>query len=451
MTSRPTDIRIDDVSFSYEDFRYRAPYKFGGHEVDRVTILNVHCRVHTRSGRNAQGSGSMTLGNVWSFPSLPYETTLGAMKALAGRIRGVTADYQEFGHPVDINVALEPEYLAAAREVSRQLQLAEPIPKLCTLVTASPFDLAVHDAFGKAHGLNCYHTYGADFMARDLASYLGAGFTGEHLDRYVLKEPKPSLGLYHSVGASDAIVESELKHRIGDGLPETLPEWIRFNGLTHFKIKLNGNDLAWDVDRVVEIDRVVSETERDRAVREWTYSLDFNEKCPNVQYLLDFIDHVKSRAPRGFARIQYVEQPTARDLERDRANVMHAASKLVPVVIDESLTGLDMLTLAREMGYTGLALKACKGQTQSLLMAAAAQKYGMFLCVQDLTCPGASLVENAALAAHVPRVSAIEANSREYVPDANKSWVKRFPGLFEIRDGTLKTASLNGIGLGGIV
>jgi len=30
--------------------------------------------------------GSMTLGNVWSFPSLPYDVSLGAMKALAGRL-----------------------------------------------------------------------------------------------------------------------------------------------------------------------------------------------------------------------------------------------------------------------------------------------------------------------------------------------------------------------------
>jgi hypothetical protein len=67
---------------------------------------------------------------------------------------------------------------------------------------------------------------------------------------------------------------------------------------------------------------------------------------------------------------------------------MHSAAKLRPVVIDESLTELESLVLAREMGYTGAALKACKGQTQVLLMGAAAQKYKMFLCVRDLTCPG---------------------------------------------------------------
>jgi hypothetical protein len=99
------------------------------------------------------------------------------------------------------------------------------------------------------------------------------------------------------------------------------------------------------------------------------------------------------------------------------------------------------------MGYTGVALKACKGQSQALLMAAAAQKYRMFLCVQDLTCPGASLIHSAGLAAHVPKVAAIEANSRQYVPAANKEWEARFPGIFKISDGFLGTGTLTGNGL----
>jgi hypothetical protein len=72
----------------------------------------------------------------------------------------------------------------------------------------------------------------------------------------------------------------------------------------------------------------------------------------------------------------------------------------------------------------------------------------MFLCVQDLTCPGASLLHSAGLAAHVPGVAAIEANSRQYVPAANEPWVERFPGIFRVTDGTLETGLLTGNGLG---
>jgi L-alanine-DL-glutamate epimerase-like enolase superfamily enzyme len=145
--------------------------------------------------------------------------------------------------------------------------------------------------------------------------------------------------------------------------------------------------------------------------------------------------------------VQYIEQPTARDLKANPANRMHQAAKLKPVVIDESLIDLETLHLSREMGYTGVAFKACKGQSQSLLLAAAAQKAGMFRCVQDLTCPGASLIHSAGLAAHIPGVAAIEANSRQYVPAANTEWDAKYPGIFTIRNGVMNTGQLNGIGL----
>jgi L-alanine-DL-glutamate epimerase-like enolase superfamily enzyme len=445
-------LSIDDVTFDFEEFRYRTPYKFAGKEVDRATILNVRCVARLADGRSVHGFGSMPMGNVWSFPSerMSYDKTLGAMKALAERVRNITADFKQTAHPIDINVALEPEYLKAADEVSHRLQLEEPIPKLCTLVTASAFDAAVHDSFGKAHGLSSYGTYGRDFMAYDLSHYLGPEFRDEYLDQYLSMQPSARLALYHSVGASDAIEDSRLTKRMDDGLPSTLPGWIRHNGLTHIKIKLAGDDLPWDLDRVVRIDRTTTEVQTERKVKTWAYSLDFNERCPNVAYLLEFLRRLREKTPRGFERIRYIEQPTARDLEKHRENSMHEAAKLRPIVIDESLTGLDRLLLAREMGYTGVALKACKGQTQALLMAAAAQKYKMFRCVQDLTCPGASLIHSVGLAAHVPGVTAVEANARQYMPAANKPWEQKFPEIFLVNDGMMRTANLNGPGLGAV-
>jgi L-alanine-DL-glutamate epimerase-like enolase superfamily enzyme len=449
---RATDIRVEEVTYSYEDFRYRTPIKFGGVALDRATLVNVHCVVRTVGGRTAHGFGSMPLGNVWSFPSrvLSYDVTLAAMKVLVERLARLTSAYHEPGHPIDLNWALEPAYLEAAAEVSRQLALAEPIPKLCTLVAASPFDAALHDAYGKVHGLSCYHAYGPEFMTYDLAHYLGPAFRGEYLDRYVLREPKPRMPLYHLVGALDPLTAADVPTRIGDGLPETLPEWIDYNGLTHLKIKLNGEDLGWDVERLVRVEHVAAGAQRTRGVDRWFYSLDFNERCPHVGYLLEFLQSVQEKSPAAFERVQYIEQPTARDLRAHRSNVMHEASRLRPVVIDESLTDLESLRLAREMGYTGAALKACKGQSQAVLMAAAAQKEGMFLCVQDLTCPGASLIHSAGLAAHVPGVAAIEANARQYMPAANREWEERFPGLFQVRDGTMETGLLTRPGLSAV-
>ncbi|MCC6585716.1 MAG: mandelate racemase/muconate lactonizing enzyme family protein [Bryobacterales bacterium] len=446
---KSTDVKIKDISYGYEDYSYRTPIKFGGSVVDKVTLLNVNVVLESNAGKTAKGFGSMPLGNVWSFPSkvLKYEQTLEAMKALATEIHQITAAYKEPGHPIDLNHALEPEYLKAADKVNKALKLQQPIPKLCTLVTASPFDAAVHDGFGKMLGRSAYQTYGPDLMSNDLSHYLNADFKGETLDRYVLKAPKPKMPLYHLVGAVDPITASDINKRVGDGLPETLPEWINYSGLSHLKIKLNGEDILWDVNRVLAVERAAAEAQAKRGVSKWVYSLDFNEKCPNVQYLLGFMRQVKEKAPAAFDRIQYIEQPTARDLRANRQNKMQEAAKVRPVVIDESLTDLEALLLSREIGYTGVALKACKGQSQAVLMGAAAQKYKMFLCVQDLTCPGASLIHSAGLAAHVPTVAAIECNSRQYVPVANKGWDKRFPGVFDVRDGYVNTGLLNKNGL----
>ena len=445
-----TDAKIDDIQIEFQDFPYRAPYMFGGRKVDRVTMLNVRCRLSTRGGKSASGFASMSMGNAWAFPDreIGYDGTLDAMKRLARKIERITRDYSSYAHPLDVDHELEPEYLKAADTVAGEMKLPRPIPKLCTLVTASPFDASLYDAFGKLHGRSAFHVAGKDFVQRDLSHYLGEEFRGEYLDRYVRPQPAARIRMYHSVGASDPLTKADLETRLNDGLPETLEDWIPYSGVTAVKIKLNGGDLETDVERVAAIHRVTEQAQRKRGYDEWIYCLDFNEGCPNVEYVLDFERGVQEKVPGLFPRVEYIEQPTARDLKAHPTNTMFEAAKLAPIVADEALTDLEMLLLAREMGYTGIALKACKGQSQTLLMAAAGQKYGMFRCVQDLTCPGAALVHSAGVAAYIPGAETLEANARQYVPSASAAWVKRYPGLFDIRNGYLDTSVLTEPGLG---
>ncbi|MEY5026688.1 MAG: hypothetical protein RLZZ244_2216 [Verrucomicrobiota bacterium] len=451
-TSRPTDIRVLEVRHALQEYDYRTPMKFGGQSVSHITLLNVECVVENRRGKRAAGFGSMPLSNLWAFPSriLSRAETLASMVTLSQRFVGITQAISEHAHPVHLGVELEEAFVRDAAQLSSKLALAEPIPKLAAMVVGSAFDAALHDAFGKSLGLGCFQTYGKDFLPEDLSHFLGADYAGLRLDQFVSPTPKARMPLYHLIGALDPLDEDELCEPVRDGLPNTLPEWIRHEGLTHFKLKLNGDDPAWDLERILKTDRVVTQTQHALGAPRWHYSLDFNERCPHVDYLVELLAKTREASPQGFERIQYVEQPTHRDLRAHSHNRMHAASKLRPVVIDESLTDLESLELAREMGYTGAALKACKGQTQSLLMAAAVRKLQLFLCVQDLTCPGASLIHSASLAAHIPGVAAIESNSRQYCPAANAEWAVRFPGLFQGREGSLETGLLTGPGLGAI-
>ena len=447
---KKSDIRIDHISFDYDEHIFRAPVGFAGAVVDRATMVTVRCSVRTAGGKVAGGFGSMPFNHTFSFPSkkMTSETKNDAMKALATELAKVTGSYRELGHPIEINWDLAPLYFKAAAEVSERLHLADPIPKLCTLVTAAAFDAAIHDAFGKANGRNCFDTFGPEFMNHDLSRYLGAAYKGEYPSRYLLPQHKPRMTLCHLVSAVDPIEDFENTKPLKDGLPETLPEWINYNGLLELKIKVNGTALKWDVERVMHIDKVTTQTQEKRGVKDWAYVLDFNEKCPNVEYFIQFCRQLKEKMPIGYQRIKYTEQPTARDLKDHPENNMREAAKLCPVVIDESLIDVDSLLLARDMGWTGAVVKSPKGLSHMILMASVAGKEKIFLAGGDMSCPGAALIQTANLQARVPTITSVEANARQYLPQANKPWESRFPGMFHVTDGMLRTLEINGPGLG---
>lgn len=446
---KDTDIRVLDVFVEYEPVEFRAPLKFGGRVIDRTDLINVEITVENRQKKHATGLGSMPVGNIWAWPSdvVSAEQSEATMKRFAERLADLVGDYTEFNHPLDIVYQISAEYAHLGRVVSEECGAGEPMPVLAQLVAASPFDAALHDGFGRANDINSYNGLSAEFCHHDLSAYLDDQFRGEYLDRYTLREPKPRMPLYHLVGALDPLTDGDVQKRIGDGLPETLEEWIVTDGLTHLKIKLAGDDLKWDLDRVTAVEGVAAAVQAARGCQQWFYSLDFNEKCENVEYLLEFLGQLRQRCPAAYERIQYIEQPTSRDL-RAHAFDMRPVAAQKPVVIDEALTDYDALLLAREQGYSGVALKACKGHTEALLAAAAAQKFGMFLCVQDLSCPGYSFLHSASLAARIPTVAAIEGNARQYCPGPNARWAKTYPGMFEITDGTVETGLLCDVGLG---
>ena len=102
------------------------------------------------------------------------------------------------------------------------------------------------------------------------------------------------------------------------------------------------------------------------------------------------------------------------------------------------------------MGYTGAALKACKGQSNMMILAPYMERNKMFLCVQDLTCPVAA--NHLVSLAYVPR------GAKQFEGDAQFSSclaASRWPGQFtlallHITDGNMDTSHLNGLGIGAV-
>jgi L-alanine-DL-glutamate epimerase-like enolase superfamily enzyme len=449
---RPTDVVHFHLALQTETFRYRTPMKFGGRVVNDVTVLSAHCDCKLRSGEstsaNAAGLGAMTMGVAWAWPhpTLDDAKKLTVVLELANRVVEFLHREKPQGHPLEMLECLDEGRSHAAARLQAEFSLDEPIPPLAVLLATSPIEASLFDAQGKAAGLSSYAMLGKEFVSHDLSRYLGPGYEGMYLDEFISDHPAETMPLYHLVGALDPLDESDVGSAVGDGLPESLAQWIVRDGLTHLKIKLAGDNFDWDLNRVARVhDVAVRCGVRDQA---WYYSLDFNERCDSAGYVLSLIDAIESQSPEAFASIQYIEQPTHRDLEKHPENVMHEVAKRLPVVIDESLVDLKSLRLAVQQGYSGVALKACKGHGEAMLMAAVARHEKLYLCVQDLTCVGVSLLHSASLAAHIPGVAAIESNGRQYCPEGNAKLNDAFPGMFNVRGGQVPTRCLNGVGLG---
>ena len=84
---------------------------------------------------------------------------------------------------------------------------------------------------------------------------------------------------------------------------------------------------------------------------------------------------------------------------------------------------------ARADGWSGLALKTCKGHSFVLVAAAWARQHGMLLSMQDLTNPGLAAIHSALFAARMPTLNGIELNSPQFTPAANAEWLPRLSGL----------------------
>lgn len=453
MSHPPTSLVSYRFDLQTESYLYRTPMKFGGRVVNDVTVLNATCEVTNVAGKTATGLGSMTMGVAWAWPDSDVEdaTKLEIVLTIAKRLAAACQDDATAGHPMEICLTLAKHRESICEEVVEQYKLEKPIPELAVLLAGSPIEGALFDAHGKAAGQSAYALLGAEHLSKDLGELTGdAKYQGVMLDSLISEHPIETLPLYHLVGALDPLSSEDVETPVGDGLPETLGEWIERNELTHLKIKLNGDDGEWDFNRVRRINEIANQTVNRGASsgKPYFFSLDFNERCANEEYVLALLKRLAKECPEATDRIQYIEQPTHRDLTRPDAVTMHRVAELKPVVIDESLTDLASLRLAVSQGYSGIALKACKGHAEALILGAVARHDGLFLCVQDLTCVGASLLHSASLSAHIPGVAAVESNGRQYCPAGNEQWMNDFGPMFEVRGGHVPTELLNRPGLG---
>jgi L-alanine-DL-glutamate epimerase-like enolase superfamily enzyme len=445
-----SDIRIKDIQTHYSHEVARTPLKFGAVVVDAVEFCRVKATVENRNGEVAEGWGGIFLMDFWGWPdpTLPHEAKAAAMHDLAERYASLVRGHVGFAHPVDIFVELEDDLHSLNSELCAERHLTPPQPFLGALVCASPVDAALHDAFGLVNGIDSYQGYGPDFMP-DLGKYLGPGFAGKYVASYLRPQYLPRVPVFHLVGGLDKLTRAELApDDPDDGIPNCLADWITREGMYCLKVKLRGTDLDWDVERTLAVHRIGQEELAAQGRSTMHLTADTNEQCQSPEYIVEYLHRIREASPECYDRILYVEQPTERDLLASRHD-MRPVAALKPVIVDESLTDLETFDLALSQGWSGIALKTCKGHSADMLYAAKAGELGIPYTVQDLTNPGIALIHSVGLGARTYTMLGVEANSRQFFPgsttDAEKSV---HHGIFSLQGGEADTSSLRGPGLG---
>lgn len=445
-----SDIRVKALSVRFEPVVARTPLKFGGVVMDSLSFCRVEATVENRRGNVATGWGGIFLADSWAWPTaeVDHATKEQVMMDITNAYAAAVLGVGEFLHPIDQFFLLEPQLRVINDEAAAPFPAALKMSFLGALVCASPIDAALHDAFGNVNGIDTYCGYGPDFM-QDLSHYLGPEFAGKYVQDYLRPAYLPEVPIFHLVGGLDKLTQAEKDESDPqDGKPVSLDEWIAQDGVFCLKVKLRGVDLPWDVQRTLDVYKVGREALLRQGQEEIHLTADTNEMCESPEYLIEMLHRIREASPECYDALLYLEQPTERDLNAHRHD-MRKLSQLKPVLLDESLISLETMDLGLELGWSGIALKTCKGHSMDMIMAAKAKELGIPYALQDLTNPSLALIHAVGMGARLYTMMGLEANSRQFFPDATPPEEQAVhQGLFQVRRGTASTASLQGTGLG---
>src|SRR5205814_7283757 len=146
-----TDIQLVGAALYFLPIKTRLPLKFGPETLTEVTCARVRVEVADQQGHRAFGWGETPLSVQWVWPSLlPYHERHAVLKKLCIELTGLWASFGAQGHPMEIGHDFLQNILPGWREGfnGRERGEKEPVPLLAALLCCSPFDLALHDAYG---------------------------------------------------------------------------------------------------------------------------------------------------------------------------------------------------------------------------------------------------------------------------------------------------------------
>lgn len=426
-------------------YRLRMPFKFGVTTATHGRQAVVAVRISAAGGREATGYAAEALGAKWFDKNLALSDEqnhhqLRKSLELAGEAylaAGPSTPFDLFAN----------SYTAHTKECAKL-----GLNPLIASYGPGLLDRAVLDALCRLHGVSFYRAIQANLPGirqHDIAPELNAFDIGAFLASLA---PASSIPVRHTVGLVDPLTRSDRTERIDDGLPETLEEVVATYGNRYFKLKVGGDDYA-DLDRLERIAFVL-----DRSAEPYAVTLDGNEQYEDAEAAIRLVRAIREqpKLARLAAAMLYLEQPIKRAVALTRP--VNELAALTPVIIDESDGELSSFRQARELGYTGVSSKACKGFYKSILNLArchlwnadgGGQEY--FMSAEDLTCePGVSLQQDLALV-NLLGLTHVERNAHHFIdgfggrPEAEaRAYLSAHPDLYHEQDGRVRLCITDG-------
>ncbi|MBC7369795.1 MAG: hypothetical protein H7343_23770 [Undibacterium sp.] len=402
------------------ELRARMPFRYGIATMTELPHV-VLALTFEIDGRAATGIAADHLPPKWftkdpaRAPRDEIDDMLAVIRAAVGHARGVRAA-TVFGFWRELDAA-QSAWAQGAGVVGAA---GKAVPPLLAHFGTSLVERALVDAFGRAHGASLVTALQENLFGVELGA-LRPELAGTAPRDWLPAQPAEKVIARHTVGLSDPLEDGDIPadERVSDGLPQALDACIRFYGLRHFKIKING-EAARDRDRLTRMAGILA---HECAGADWAFSLDGNESFKEVGVFADYARGLMAaRELKAFwPRLLFIEQPWHRDVALSAAigDLAKAWPGRPPIIIDESDAELGSLPAALALGYAGTSHKNCKGVFKGVANACrlaqrrAAGETGM-LSGEDLSNVGpVALLQDLAVQAALG-VTSVERNGHHY-------------------------------------
>jgi hypothetical protein len=451
-------VRLLEVDVEERPLRFRMPFRFGAATLEACLQLVVRIRAEA-DGVPSSGVAAEFALPKWfdKSPALSDSDNVAQLR----RSLAIAVDVYRGAGRERSPFAL---HRSCVQEGLRRCE-REGLPPLVAGFGVALLDRALIDAACRALKVSFFDAVRRNLLGIDAS--LTPELSGFDLDSFLAGlRPSAEIAARHTVGLLDPLTAADLRGpRPADPLPCTLEECVEHYGNTRFKLKLSGRADA-DVDRLTRIAAVLDRLPEYRA------TLDGNEQYKSADEVAAFWELLESQPSLDRLRsaILFIEQPIARSVALSAP--VTALARRRPVEIDESDGTLDAFVLAKELGYTGVSSKACKGVYRSILNRARCARWNgqageerYFMSAEDLIVQaGVSLQQDLSLATIIGCTHG-ERNGHHYVnglagatPEEQTRVLNAYPTLYRrgddgivrlsIRGGKIALGDLQSIGFG---